>query len=293
MRVDRHGRKIHGIPLATAIMAALGCGCAHTVPYVGQGPHPQITRGSPVPLIDFLGNVLAVPGKLILWNWQFSNHAVSDQTETVLARYLDARDLPAFEDTTYRIDQYSPLQDLRALIKNRHVAWPYRLLLGLPLTLIYDVALPGRLIPWGDYYNAYTNTVHLYSDDPTVALHEAGHAYDFADFVLKGTYALLRIIPCMDLYQEWRASEEAITYLIEVEDLVIEFNAYKTLFPAYGTYVGSYLPIPFGSIPGALAGHIAGRTKAAAKRRYYTHYDAVLGKTTGQSDIRNPSSASY
>lgn len=272
---------MRGLGLAPAVIAILIAGCASTVPYVGQGPHPQVSRGAPVPPIDFLGNVLALPGKLILWNWKFNNHAISDSTEAVLVRYLNARDLPAFEDTAYRINQYSPIQDLRALIKNKHVAWPYRLLLGLPITLIYDVALPGRLFPWGDYYNAYTNTVHLYSDDPTVALHEAGHAYDFADFGLKGTYALLRIVPFMDLYQEWQASELAIDYLIEIEDRDAEFHAYKTLFPAYGTYAGSYLPIPFGSFPGALVGHVAGRSKAAAKRRYYEHYDAVLGGKSG------------
>jgi hypothetical protein len=257
----------------------------YTAPYVGQGSHPQVTRGAPVPPIDFLGNLLALPGKLILWNWQFANHSVSDETEAVLVRYLEARSLPAFEDTAYRINQYSPIQDLHALIKNKHVAWPYRLLLGLPLTFIYDVVLPGRLFPWGDYYNPYTNTAHLYSDDPAVALHEAGHAYDFSDFGLKGTYALLRIVPFMDLYQEWQASELAINHLIDVGDRDAEFRAYKTLFPAYGTYAGSYLPIPFGSLPGALVGHLVGRSKAAAKRRYYEHYDAVLGGTAGASHV--------
>ena len=278
MRADRLRHKAQAIRLITAVVAACISGCAFTSPYVGQGPHPQITRGAPIPPFDFLGNVLALPGKLILWNWKFANHAVSDETETVLVRYLEARHLPAFEATAYRVNQYSPIQDLCALLKNKYVAWPYRLLLGLPITLIYDVALPGRLFPWGDYYNAYTNTVHLYSDDPTVALHEAGHAYDFADFGLKGTYALLRIVPFMDLYQEWQASEVAIDYLIEIEDRDTEFRAYKTLFPAYGTYAGSYLPIPFGSLPGALVGHLAGRSKAAEKRRYYEHYDAVLGR---------------
>lgn len=283
MRAGRPRRKTQELQLLTVVATALVSGCAYTVPYIGGGPHPQVTRGAPVPPIDFLGNILALPGKLILWNWKFANHAVSGETEAVLVRYLEARDLPAFEDTAYRVNQYSPMLDLRALLKNKHVAWPYRLLLGLPITLIYDVALPGRLFPWGDYYNPYTNTVHLYSDDPTVALHEAGHAYDFADFGLKGTYALLRIVPFMDLYQEWQASELAIDYLIEIEDRDTEFRAYKTLFPAYGTYAGSYLPIPFGSLPGALVGHLAGRSKAATKRRYYEYYDVVLGGTPDPS----------
>lgn len=251
-------------------------GCASSVPYTGQGPHPQVTRGAPIPPIDFIGNVLSLPGKVILWNWQFNIHSISPKTEQGLIGYLDAKSLPAFEDTVYRLNQYSPLMDLHALIKNKHAAWPYRLVLGLPLTIIFDVVLPGRLFPWGDYFNPYTNTVHLYSDDVTIALHEAGHAYDFADFPYKGTYAMLRIIPFLDLYQEWLATKNAVNYLKEIGDRETEFHAYKTLWPAYGTYLGAYAPVPLGSVAGALVGHVAGRVKAATQKKYYRRMDAVL-----------------
>lgn len=263
--------------LAIAVALAL-TGCATVPPYVGQGPHPQISRGATIPPIDFLGSVLALPGKLILWNWKFTNHDISQATEDRLIRYLDAKKLPAFEDTAYRLNQYCPLADLRALWKNRYVAWPYRLLPGLPVTLLTDIIFPGRLFPWGDYYNPYTNTAHLYSDDPAIALHEAGHAFDFADFPYKGTYALLRIVPFLDLYQERLATENAIRFLQEIGDREGEYHAYQTLWPAYGTYMGAYMPLPFGSAAGAAVGHIAGRLKARSKRRYDEHMDEILGK---------------
>lgn len=262
--------------IALAVALALASGCAYTSPYVGQGPHHQITRGKPIWPIDALGEFFSLPFKLILWNWRFNRHSVSEATEAKLIQFLDARNEPAFEETIYRINQYSPIADLRSLIKNRHVAWPYRLTLGLLTTLVSDVLLPGRIFPSGDYYNPFTNTAHLYSDDAPIAMHEAGHAYDFAQFSYKGTYAALRIVPFIDLYQEWRATDEALTYLIESGDRATELRAYKVLWPAYGTYVGAYLPIPFGNIPGAVVGHIVGRSKAAARKRYYEHYDALL-----------------
>ena len=254
-------------------------GCAFTTPYVGQGPHPQVTRGTPIPPLDVLGNILSLLDKLILWNWNFNSHEISPDTEQGLIRYLEFKNLPVFEDTKYRLNQYSPLADLHALVINRQVAWPYRLLVGLPLTLIYDVLLPGRIFPWGDYFNPYTNTAHLYSDDIAIALHEAGHAYDFADFPHKGTYALIRLIPFVDLYQEWRATDNAVNYLVEIEDRETEFHAYRTLWPAYGTYLGGYFPlrIPIvGAVVGAIFGHGAGRTKVAFRRKYYERMDAVL-----------------
>jgi len=254
----------------------MGTGCATTVPYTGQGPHPQVTRGAPSPAVDFLGNVLSFPFKLILWNWQFNNHAISEDTEYALTRYLESRRRPVFDEATFRLNQYSPVSDLRALVHNKRMAWPYRLLLGFPVTLIVDVLLPGRLFPHGDYYNPFTNTAHLYSDDATIALHEAGHAYDFADIPHRGTYAMVRLLPFVDLYQEYQATDEVIGYLREIGDRRLELQAYRTLYPAYGTYVGGYVYAPIGTIAGALIGHAIGRHKATKRQVYYEKVDAAL-----------------
>lgn len=266
-----------------ALAALLSAGCATTVPYRGVGPHPQLERGAPFALVDVLGNVLALPGKLILWDWRFANHAISSATEEELVAYLKARDLPALNDAKFQLNEYHPGQDLARLVKNRHVAWPYRLLLGLPTTLVFDVLLPGRLFPWGDYYNPFTNTVHLYSDHPAVALHEAGHVHDFAGRRWKGTYAAIRLIPFVDLYQEAKATGEAIGYLKEAQDQPEELAAYKILYPAYGTYAGSYLFAPIGTVAGALVGHAVGRSKAGVQRRRYERMDEAAASAPART----------
>jgi len=249
--------------LAAIVMSLVLAGCATTVPYTGVGPHPQIERGAPVPPVDVIGNVLALPMKLLLWSWKFDVHYVSPQTEEKLVTYLDSQDLPGVKDAKFQLNEYNPGEDLSRLIHNHYVAWPYRLLIGAPVTLFADVLLPGRLFPWGDYYNPYTNTVHLFSDHPAIALHEAGHAHDFASRRYKGTYAAMRLIPFVDLYQEYQATKEAIHYLKDVHDRPTEISAYKILYPAYGTYAGSYIFAPIGTIGGALIGHAAGRSEAA------------------------------
>jgi hypothetical protein len=215
--------------------------------------------------------------KLLLWSWKFNLHSISPETEGKLVEYLDARNLPVLEDAKFRLNQYHPSQDLSRLVKNRHAAWPYRLLIGLPVTLVVDVLLPGRLFPWGDYYNPFTNTVHLYSDHPAVALHEAGHVHDFASRRYKGTYAFIRLVPFVDLYQEHKASNEAIQYLKETQDRSTELGAYKILYPAYGSYLGNYLFVPIGTVVGILVGHVTGRSKVALQNRYYRSLDAAAG----------------
>ncbi len=265
-------------------------GCATTVPYTGVGPNPQLERGAPFPPIDALGNILALPGKLILWSWKFDNHYISPEVEAKLVNYLHNRQLPALQEAKFQLNEYNPAQDLSRLIKNHYVAWPYRLLIGLPVTLVSDVLLPGRLFPWGDYYNPYTNTVHLYSDHPAISLHEAGHAHDFAERKFKGTYAASRLIPFVDLYQEFQATDEAINYLIETGDRETELRAYKILYPAYSTYIGGYLFPPFG-VGLVVFGHIYGRMKARERREFYERMDAAMAPQPPATATNHPAPA--
>lgn len=262
-----------------ALCLALTTGCATTVPYTGQGPHPQLERGAPVLPIDFLGNVLSLIHKLLLFTWKFNSHSISPATEDTLVRYLGNRSQPALQDTKFRLNQYRPVQDLSRLIHNPHIAWPYKIFPGLFTTLFTDVLLPGRLFPWGDYYNPFTNTVHLYSNHPAIALHEAGHAYDFSQQRWKGTYAFLRLLPFVDLYQEFKATDEAIDYLIIAQDRTNELKAYKVLYPAYGMYVGQYIFFPFGYIA-LIFGHIYGRSVARERAALYQQLSPLTSTMT-------------
>ena len=252
-------------------------GCATTpTPYVGQGPHPQITRGHPIPPVDFVGNVFALLSKLIIFNWKVDNHAISKETEDSLVRYLDSPHSMT-EGTHFSLNEYAPGRALKRLVTNHKVAWPYRLLLGFPVTLAFDVLLPGRLFAGllgGDSYNPYTDTVELYSDLAPIALHEAGHAHDFNTRRYKGTYAAVRLIPFVDLYQEYQATDEALRYLVESGERDEEIASYKILYPAYGSYVGSYLFPPIGTLGGVLIGHTLGRGKSWERKRFYQRFDA-------------------
>jgi len=260
----------HRVVAAALCSAFLTTGCA-TVPYVGQGPHPQIERGQPFFPLDAIGNVVSLPSKLLLWNWKIDDHAVSEKTEEVLVDYLKHRP-EDLRDLKIRINQWAPLDELKRLWGNKRIAWPYRLLIGFPVTLAFEVLLPGRLLG-GDHYNPYTNTVHLYSDLPAVSIHEAGHAFDFSNQKYPGTYAALRFLPLADLYQEFKATDEAVTHFIRVGDRKNELSSYKILYPAFGTYVGRYFTKPYGLIF-VVIGHLHGRKLASDREEVYQHLDA-------------------
>lgn len=272
-------RKALSVSLAVALLS----GCA-TVPYVGQGPHPQIERGQPIPPVDAIGNVLSLPYKLLLLNWKVDNHHISPATEQVLVSYLNRRP-EEMGDLKIRLNQWAPFDELERLLSNKRVAWPYRLLIGLPVTLVFEILLPGRLLG-GDHYNPYTHTIHLYSDLPPLAIHEAGHAYDFAKQRLPGTYALLRFLPFVELTQEIKATDEAIGYFTETGDRANELNSYKILYPALTTYAGRYFIFPYGLAVVAI-GHLAGRKMAANRREWYRRREEALQEEMGEA--QNPS----
>ena len=145
----------------------------------------------------------------------------------------------------------------------------WRYTLGMISWLHYTI-LPGRVLG-GDHYNPYSNTVNLFSDIPAIAVHEGGHAKDFADRKWKGTYAFAYAIPFVNLYHEALASNDALGYLREFEDEALQREGYRILHPAYGTYVGGNfsllapdqgLLIYTGAV---LGGHITGRV-AGPKR---------------------------
>lgn len=247
------------------ITAQLCSGCAYTSPYVGKNPqNPQFERGASFPPLDFLGDLLSKPYQLLFWTSRYGNHRVSSETERLLAQYLSDKGLL---DVKVRINQWAPLQEVGRVFRNRHIAWPYKILF-LPSTLIASILgrpFSGFLI--SDYYDPASNTINIFSDEIAIALHEGGHAKDFASRRWKGTYALTRLLPGINVFQEATASDEAFYYLESIENYDELFRAYRILYPAYSTYVVNYISSsPFALLGTLTFGHIVGRTEAYEKR---------------------------
>jgi energy-converting hydrogenase Eha subunit F len=227
--------------------------------------NPQIQRGTPRKVIDTVGWVVGIPGKILLWNRRIDNHRISDRTATLVEQYLIDNRL---ETTRVRLNQYAPRDDWRRLVRNKRVGAPWRYTFGAIATL-GETVFPGRIFG-GDHYNAYTDTIHLYSDVPAIGLHEGGHAKDFARRKWKGTYAAVYALPIIPLYHERIATRDALAYADYAATPIEQREAINVLYPAYGTYFGSAFgtlipsastPIYYGSV---LAGHVAGRFESNA-----------------------------
>jgi hypothetical protein len=177
--------------------------------------------------------VFSLPVKLLLLSWRVDNHAISEETEAAIAQYLAENGL---ENVKVRINQYAPGREWGRLFANRDIHEFWRYTVGA-LTVAVYTAFPQRLFG-GDNYNPFTNSIHLYSDHRAIALHEAGHAKDFATRAWKGAYSTARVLPLVPLYHEALATGDAIGYERVKSNSEGEKRAYRVLYPAYGTYVG-------------------------------------------------------
>lgn len=231
----------------------------YSSPELAARTEVQMERGRSQKAIDTFGWVWGIPSKILLWDRRVENHRIDAHTETQLATYLTENELSTVK---VRLNQYHPRDDWHRLVANKSVGAGWRYTVGI-ISVAAEAVFPGRLFG-GDHYNPFTNTIHLYSNAPAIALHEAGHAKDFARRKWKGTYAVVGILPIVPLIQEGIATSDALGYLEATQNVSAQQEAYEILYPAYGTYVGGEIRTlgPFGVIIGAIGGHVVGQWKS-------------------------------
>jgi len=225
--------------LLCLILPIVLSGCSTDAPYVGRNPeNPQFERGMPFVPLDFFGDLISKPIQLLLWSRGYGNHHVSQKVEDELALFLKKYDL---RDVKVRINQWAPHKEIGRLLTNPHIAWPYKILF-FPSTLAVSlIARPLSGLVISDYYDPGSNTIHLFSNEVAIAIHEAGHAKDYASRRWKGTYSLVRLLPGIDIFQEATASDIAFFYFEDNEHYEELLRSYEVLYPAYSTYASSYI----------------------------------------------------
>jgi hypothetical protein len=232
--------------------------------------------------------LISLPTKLLLWNRHVLDHEMSQEDQEILEAYLA---LNRLRSVKVRFNEYAPIDEFRRLTQNTEVGAGYRYTLGLFTWLLYAI-VPERvfagvpIVTAGDHFNPFTNTIHVYSSDLAILLHEAGHAKDYVRHEAKGTsFALLRLLPGVDLLQEAAASQDAIQYLYCIHDEENEVDAYGTLIPAYSTYIAGYFEGGLVvTIPIVIAGHISGYVQSSERERAIE-----AGKDSpGKGDMRPP-----
>lgn len=221
-----------------------------------SGMGSQVEFGQPNILVDGVGWIFGIPEKILLWDRRAENRHVSRETAVVVQNYLQQNGL---HDVKVRVNQYDPLGEWGRLIENKavHPAWRYTF--GALGTIGYTL-VPGRLFGT-DNYNPYTNTVSIYSDIPSIAVHEAAYAKDNRSRSYPGTYGFAQGIAGINIFHETKASKLANHWLQSQPSAALVAESDRVLPPLYGMRVGSSIGNLFSAggglfpVIGAVSGH--------------------------------------
>jgi len=223
--------------------------------YQDEATGIMVQRGRPNTLLDGIGWVAGTPTKLAIWDRRADNHDVSHETETALLRYMDTNSL---NSSLVRINQYDPWGEWKRLTSNQQISPGWRYTAGVYSQLKYAL-LPGRIFG-GDWYNPFTDTVHVYSDITPLVISRTAYAKDVHSRRYPGTYAVTQAIPFIGMMHHTLAVADAQAYADQYGSQAEQEESHGVLYPDYGSSWGSQIAgfVPFGAPIGRLAGAAVG-----------------------------------
>ena len=259
----------HALALTALCWIGMASGCASgpyqfgalrsLPPNARERSEVAVCRGRPNAVVDSVGWVWGIPGKILLWDRRVQNHHVSEETEIEVCQYLESNGL---QDVRVRVNQYDPAGEWQRLVANKSVGAGWRYTFGTMHWLGYTL-LPDRVFG-DDTYNPYSNTLSIYSDVPALAVREAAYAKDVHNRKLPGTYAVVQDFSPLTLWHQTLATQDALGYYQVAGDLQQRQEAYDILSPQLGMNLGGVVDNRVGVVAGAVVGHVVGRVKSAA-----------------------------
>ncbi|MBU6382779.1 MAG: hypothetical protein KGR16_00470 [Verrucomicrobia bacterium] len=193
----------------------------------------EISVGASDRIVDGIRNLLSIPAKLFLWNSKFGSGNISQETLDKMRNYLHENGL---HDVRVSVNEYDPGSTWIRIMSNPKTSRLSKCTIGLADGIITTLAVSKLTGFPGDRFSPSANTIYLFSDDASIALHEAGHAKDFHTRENPVLYGLASRLPLVTLYQEAVATQNAIQYLRNKGDIPGVKKAFTLLTPALATY---------------------------------------------------------
>lgn len=191
-----------------------GTPCLDTMENIVQGPHRFVRR--------LLGFKVLSPEEVNSQRWQ----AVASSQEYLMKNGL--------QDVYIDVQVYDPGQQWNRIKANPRISpfWKYT---GGPLQVLGYSLLPGRVFHW-DYYDAFSNTLSINSEDQGLAMLQAANAKTYRSRPSQGTYAMLQYAPILPVIHQVETTSDLLTYARYYQRPEFEHMLYPIVYADIGAY---------------------------------------------------------
>ena len=261
--------------LVLIMMALVGCSSMRT---------REITRNetdSPTPklLSTELLNAEEIPVKQTVlerirasFPWNQARAPLSSSTLKIMNDYLEDNDLKALN---IEFQTESPKEDWHRLQANAAINPLFKYSLGSANWFGYLIIKPSI---WGkSYYDPYTNTLHINSNNPIEILAELSQAKIIQRQNYPGLYALGSKLPFIAIWAQKQKTNEMLAYAKSKQDWELEKATYRKMYPSMlngssivGMFFGPFYLRPAISVGGVLAGYTVAEWEIAQRESEIT-----------------------
>ncbi len=161
-------------------------------PRFQQTSKVEVSRGNENFLANGLRNFFSIPQKIIYWNSNMNSGNISDKTIQRVTTFLEENRL---SDVGVNVNEYDPIKHIGRVFSNPHTSGLSKYTFGLFSSVSYIFEFNKYLGGRSDYYDYTSNDIHLYSEDPDIALLMGAQALAFNEDDAPSVYSIKQSLP--------------------------------------------------------------------------------------------------
>ncbi len=243
-------------------------------------PKIQVSYGFENTFVNQARQMFTGVHKALFWNSLLSSGGISNSTVRRVTAFLQQNNL---SNVQVNVNSYDPIGNAKRVFSNPKTGLISKCTFGIASSLIYTAFLNKYFGLFPDYYDFTSNTIHLYSNDPDLALLEGAKAAAYSEGGAPSIYAFKEWCPLLDLafyplHQEDQL-HRATSYVCQNESPEACKRAWSVMAPRDRIFYALYVIGDKVAIGTDSKGYLATRFISSMQKRQFSRSTIQLVET--------------